>query len=44
MPEEDDDDADEEEPPAILVDELKPIPLNCPNIEMYDSNAFIISM
>ena len=33
MPEEDDDDADEEEPPVILVDELKPIPLNCPNIE-----------
>ena len=27
------DDADEEEPPAILVDELKPIPLNCLNIE-----------
>ena len=35
MPEEDDDDADEEEPPAILVDELKPIPSNCPTIEMY---------
>ena len=33
MPEEDEDDADEEEPPAILVDELKPIPLNCLNIE-----------
>ena len=44
MPEEDEDDADEEEPPAMLVDELKPIPLNCSNIEMYYSNVIIISL
>ena len=35
MPEEEEDEADEEEPPVILVDELKPIPLNCSNIKMY---------
>ena len=39
MPEEEEDEADEEEPPVILVDELKPIPLNCSNIETYYSNA-----
>ena len=44
MPEEDEDDADEEEPPAMLVDELKPIPLNCSNIEMYYSSVIIISL
>ena len=37
MPEEEEDEADEEEPPVILVDELKPIPLNCSNIKMYYS-------
>ena len=35
MPDEEEDEADEEEPPVILVDELKPIPLNCSNIKMY---------
>ena len=35
MPEEEEDEADEEEPPVILVDELKPSPLNCSNIKMY---------
>ena len=32
MPDEEEDEADDEEPPVILVDELKPIPLNCSNI------------
>ena len=33
MPEEEEDEAEEEEPPVILVDELKPIPLNCSEIK-----------
>ena len=42
MPEEEEDEADEEEPPVILVDELKPIPVNCSNIKMYYSNVLFL--
>ena len=42
MPEEEEDEADEEEPPVILVDELKPIPLNCSNIKMHYLNVLFL--